>query len=309
MYVRTIGGPGSGRGQFNGPAGILALPDGTLFVADENNSRIQKLHENGAVLAIFGSGIQGSAPEQWTRPNDIALSPDGSKLFALDSGNQRVKVLGLDGTLKFTFGSLGHGNGRFLLPLGLATDPSGVYVTDYFDHRVQKFDFSGNFLWTTGSQGTDDGQGSDTVAQRPSVEPRFDSPIGCAVARNVRVGSTVVREVLYVADNFNSRVQYFNAASGSYLGQFFGDRYGDIAFPSHLDVTADGSIVVADSSLQRFQRLSTTGVPQFTVGSPGSGPGQFDDPSGVSVVTSPGLEAVYVADHSLKTIQKFSRAL
>ncbi|KAL4424699.1 hypothetical protein ABPG77_004506 [Micractinium sp. CCAP 211/92] len=297
QYERTIGGPGREPGQFDGVAGILALPDGTLYVADVYNDRIQKLHENGTVIAVFGNGVQGSGPRQWNQPRDIAMSPDGTELFVLDSGNQRVKVLGLSGTLKFSFGENGHGRGNFLMPVGVATGPSGVYITDTFYPRVQKFDYNGNFLWTMGEQGQEDGQ--------------FAFPMGCAVAVNVRLENTVVPEVLYVADQYNSRVQYFDGADGSYLGQFSGTKFGDIAFPAHLDVTADNSIVVVESQTQRFERFSATGAKQLSFDSYGTGSWTpvFDKPTGVSVVSLPGLEAVYVADESLNTIQKFTLGL
>lgn len=46
------------------------------------------------------------------------------------------------------------------MQMGVATGPSGVYVTDMFNPRVQKFDFNGKFLWTMGEQGQEDGQAS-----------------------------------------------------------------------------------------------------------------------------------------------------
>ena len=58
--------------------------------------------------------------------------------------------------------------------LGLATGPTGVVVTDYFDHSVQKFDFSGGFLWAIGGQGQQDGKAS--WAPRGRVAPREGLP-------------------------------------------------------------------------------------------------------------------------------------
>lgn len=215
----------------------------------------------------------------------------------------------------------------------------------------------------------------------------------CCDARRLHAGCVIPPDgmglnwaLLLQADNFNRRVQYFDAASGSYLGQvmskascdcarayaaaacspgtwmllirwfvlapcpspacrpgavaespqsawplicpvhcarmqFSGTRVGDIGLPTRLAVTADSSIVVsrtprhatprrgarfcagvlpacslclaprnqptaqlswvqvAEFSNNRFQRLSATGAQQLTFGSPGSGPGQFDDPS------------------------------
>lgn len=44
-------------------------------------------------------------------------------------------------------GSYGDGNGEFNRPLGVAFDANDhLYVTDYTNQRVQKFDFSGKYL-------------------------------------------------------------------------------------------------------------------------------------------------------------------
>jgi tripartite motif-containing protein 71 len=50
------------------------------------------------------------------------------------------------------WGSCGSGNGEFMWPKGVAVDASGnVYVADSENHRIQKFDSSGNFLAKWGS--------------------------------------------------------------------------------------------------------------------------------------------------------------
>ncbi len=53
------------------------------------------------------------------------------------------------------------------MQVGVATGPSGVYITDTFYPRVQKFDYNGNFLWTMGEQGQEDGQASRLLWGRP----------------------------------------------------------------------------------------------------------------------------------------------
>ena len=47
----------------------------------------------------------------------------------------------------FCFGSRGSGDGQFHYPWDLTLDDDGnIYVADHYNHRVQKFDSSGNFL-------------------------------------------------------------------------------------------------------------------------------------------------------------------
>ncbi|HOL09915.1 MAG TPA: SBBP repeat-containing protein, partial [Bacillota bacterium] len=62
-----------------------------------------------------------------------------------------------------------------------------IYVVDLNNHRIQKFNASGEFLTKWGSFGTGDGQ--------------FDFPYGVAVDSSGNV---------YVADTGNHRIQKFN---------------------------------------------------------------------------------------------------
>ena len=87
------------------------------------------------------------------------------------------------------WGSLGTGDGEFNDTSGVAIDPktSNVYVADYNNSRIQKFDSNGTFIKKWGSLGTGDGQ--------------FNNTLGVAV--DPKTGN------VYVADFFNSRIQVF----------------------------------------------------------------------------------------------------
>ncbi|HVE67350.1 MAG TPA: NHL repeat-containing protein [Solirubrobacteraceae bacterium] len=53
--LSTFGGPGIGPGQFLKPAGVAIGPDGTVFVADRCNRRIQRFTPEGRHLESFGT--------------------------------------------------------------------------------------------------------------------------------------------------------------------------------------------------------------------------------------------------------------
>jgi DNA-binding beta-propeller fold protein YncE len=40
-FVTSFGAPGSGEGQLDGPSGVAVAGDGTVYVVDSQNSRIQ----------------------------------------------------------------------------------------------------------------------------------------------------------------------------------------------------------------------------------------------------------------------------
>lgn len=117
------------------------------------------------------------------------------------------------------------GEGAFGAALGVAVDPSGnVYVSDSFNHRIQKFSSSGAFLNKWGSGGSGDGQ--------------FLSPSGVAVDGQGRV---------YVADFGNHRIQKFSS-EGAFITKWGSFGQGGGQFDSLRGVAADshGTVYVAD---------------------------------------------------------------
>ncbi len=52
-YVRTLGGPGSGPGEYHENLGIAALSDGTILQYDVGNSRINRYTASGDVLPAW----------------------------------------------------------------------------------------------------------------------------------------------------------------------------------------------------------------------------------------------------------------
>ena len=57
------------------------------------------------------------------------------------------------------FGSKGTGNGQFEVPIAPAVDGSGnVWVSDFYDNRIEKFNSTGQSIAAYGSYGTGNGQ-------------------------------------------------------------------------------------------------------------------------------------------------------
>jgi hypothetical protein len=194
-------------------------------------------------------------------------------------------------------GTLASGEGGDLdTPWGAATDAAGnVYVADSYPHnRIQKFDSSGNFLRTWGTDvvltGPDDTVGGDfeicvaangdvckAAAANTGLGGDLRSPVGVAVdgADNV-----------YVADADNHRIQKFTS-SGAFLR-----TWGEDVVASGPDNTGTGAEICINGTGDICQRAGE-----------GGGAGAVAYPNGVAV---DGSGNVYSADDENGRIDKFT---
>ena len=131
-------------GTFNEPWGVAVGPDGSVYVSDTWNHRIQKFTADGEPIATWGQYGQPipEVPESnssFWGPRGVAVSPQG-QVFVADTGNKRIVVFDEDGNYITAFGSAGLDPGQFDEPVGVAVAPSGtVYVADTWNQRIQAF--------------------------------------------------------------------------------------------------------------------------------------------------------------------------
>jgi hypothetical protein len=79
---------GHNNGQFISPAGITVDADGHIYVADQNNSRIQKFTSTGAFLLEFND--TGVLPGKLFMPGHIEI--DKEQLFVCEPGLNRIQM-------------------------------------------------------------------------------------------------------------------------------------------------------------------------------------------------------------------------
>ncbi|MDY0088386.1 MAG: 6-bladed beta-propeller [Coriobacteriia bacterium] len=195
----------------------------------------------------------------------------------------------------------GPGGGEqpdFVRPMGVALGQNGrIYVSDTENNRIAVFSPSGRFLFEFGGFGlTKPLSGFEATWQ----EGLMNSPLGITTDDNGDV---------YLADFRNDQIQVFDA-NGKFLRRFpepdqvvgAGTSGQDGTGIAVTDVAVWGDLVYA---LDSYQVVVFTKDGEFVrqFGRPGTGPGEFDRPNGIDVMSD---STVIVADSNNSRVQAFS---
>jgi tripartite motif-containing protein 71 len=175
---RSIGSMGSGSGQFFWPLGLTLLGH-DLLVADTNNNRVVRIDPTGPTVVWTANGMKA--------PSDVTVA--GNTVYVADTGNKRVALLNVStGSLKGTItGNATRPWETLHSPQGVAVAANGdVWVSDSSWARLMAYDSLGTFVQRFGSKGTG--------------PMEFSNPTKLEIAGGR----------LYVADQWNDRVQVFN---------------------------------------------------------------------------------------------------
>jgi sugar lactone lactonase YvrE len=288
----VFGMTGSEAGFYDAPRGLALAPDGTLYIADTNNNRIQHVTASGEVIASWGTFADvtlGDAPGgTFNNPWDVAVGPDGS-VYVADTWNYRVQKFTSSGKFVKMWGYSGQAEQpeAFWGPRAVAVDANGhVYVVDTGNKRVAIFDAYGNYLTQFGMTGFDAGQ--------------FDEPVGIDVDLAGRV---------YVADTWNQRIQVFEPDQSGLLfipiakwdmSAWYGQSLDN---KPYLAVDNAGHVFVTDPDGYRVIEFTTDGAFIRYWGDYGGTAETFGMPAGIAVDASGG---VWITDAGNNRLMHFT---
>lgn len=164
-------------GRFCFQEAVAVGADGTVYVSDSWNNRVQAFRPDGRFLRMWGrnggDGTAGSGDGEFSRPfYGLAVAPTGpggaEEIYVADMDNHRVQVFDREGRFLRKWGGRDCGpqaaDGRFCNTGGIAvarTGPGGayeVYVSDLDNNRIQVFTPRGDFVRKWGRKGTAPGE-------------------------------------------------------------------------------------------------------------------------------------------------------
>jgi len=245
---QIISGGGNAPGLLAAPRGIAIAADGSIFIADSHNNRIQHFSTEGKLINSWGTYaniIDGEAPPgTFNEPWGIATGPDGS-VYVTDTWNYRIQKFTPQGQFIRMWGNYDIGSSQQGLygPRGIIVSKDGkVFVTDTGNKRVVIYDSDGNYLSQFGSGGLDVGN--------------FDEPVGIAMDNEGKI---------YIADTWNHRVQVFQPDQSGLafapvtswnVDGWFGQSVNNKPF---LTISPSGNVLISDPESSRILEFSSQG--------------------------------------------------
>ncbi|GHT67247.1 hypothetical protein FACS1894110_12370 [Spirochaetia bacterium] len=203
------------------PTSVLPLEDGSAWVVAYGSNEIVRIDVNGLVRERRRGPLNG-----FDRPYDLVKGPNG-RLYLSEYRGGRISVLNSNGEWLSYIGSKGLGDGNLLGPQNMDVDRDGyLYVVDYGNGRVCKFDPEGNFILSFGKKPAFRYGAPDFAG--------FLSPTGIA-AREDRV---------FVADAAAKQIFIFDS-NGTYQGILAAEG---LKGPESLRFLEDGKLLAADTN-------------------------------------------------------------
>jgi DNA-binding beta-propeller fold protein YncE len=134
--LMELGKAGTGEGQFRAPNGVTVDRDGTIYVVDTGNQRLQVFDKNGKFVKTINGSKDGKGNSIFVNPRGIAVDTNGI-IYVVNNLTHYVYGFDKEGNKVFEFGGMGADNEQLYLPNGLSIDENDqLYITDTLNQRV-----------------------------------------------------------------------------------------------------------------------------------------------------------------------------
>ena len=342
---------------FDRPRDVAVGADGDVYLADTDNDRIVRVTPSGACAGGFGGidaprGLGPKGSGLWiteglsSRVRFFTYAGSNVRSFGSYGGGSRqfrsafcvvalarvievcdtygwaIKRFEVRGRIEVlaSLGGTPPAAGGFNGPWDVAYARNGTFVvSDWFNHRLQRFSADGRFLSRFGAYGAQpsgtfifprglamdagtlvvtDSENNrlqlldpatwSTVAPvvRPAGTPKFARPHQAAVAPD---------GTYWVADTLNTRAIRLDG-DGTEL-----DRIDLAGMPRGIAVDASGRVYVAHGD--RIDRFTAAGTFDVQIAGAGTAPGQVRQPYGLRIAELGGEELLFVADRNNHRVQ------
>jgi sugar lactone lactonase YvrE len=109
-----------------------------IYVADTGNNRVVRFGNSSQVDTFR---IPGSA---FVQPTGVVVDDDNNRVFAIDTGNDRIAIFDPSGKFIAAWGNKGNGEGQMDAPMGGSVDPYGnLFIADSGNGSIDFYAFAG----------------------------------------------------------------------------------------------------------------------------------------------------------------------
>jgi sugar lactone lactonase YvrE len=261
--VTTLAGSSSGStdatgtsASFNTPQGITT--DGTnVYVGDYGNHRVRKIVISTGVVTTLAGSSSGSTDATGTSArfyDPRGITTDGTNLYVADYGNHRIRKIVISTGVVTTLAGSSSGStdatgtsASFNGPIGITTDGTNLYVTDFNNHRIRKIVIDNGTVTTLA------GSSSGSTDNATGTSAKFYYPWGI----------TTDGTNLYVADRLNYRIRKIvidngtvTTLAGSSEGYTDNATGTSARFKNQVGITTDGTnLYVGDNGNHRIRKI------------------------------------------------------
>ncbi len=278
-HVMNIGSEGTGPGQFKYVEDFAFDSKGYLLATDAAHAFVQAFDKTtGKYITRFGG--KGDDDANLEKPEGISVAPDG-RIFVADYTTGDVKIYDKDYQWLDTFSEYGEEPGQNIKSEFTDIRDGLYFMPEAGNHRISVWDLEGNFKYTFGKKGTNEGEFNNPEASK------FNS-----------------KGELVVADLKNNRIQVVTK-DGKVLRVFSkeGSGPGELIAPAGIGIDKDDNIYTGEIGNNRVSVFDSQGNFLTMWGQKGSGNSEFGNIHGLIVDKETGW--VYVADTANNRIQVF----